>query len=154
MDSNQESVYVSQISTRKVQSMPTLRSVSPTRSHPTASISHQLDQPPADTRNIFSWIQGLPREFRDVDEGLIKDMMMLALRYFKEIEQAARNNQGATSELEVFEQRKRLSLWTDGNSDLDRRLRENPAVRELVVSNLTALVLLLSTGSTHCSTLK
>ncbi len=92
--------------------------------------------------------------FQDIDEGLIKDMMMLALRYFKEVELAARNNQGATPELEVFEQRRRFSVWTHGDSDLDRRLRETPVVRELVVSNLTALVLLLSTGSTHYSTLK
>ncbi len=136
------------------QSKPSLRSLGSTESHPTASVSHQLDQPPADTRNILSWIQGLPRVFQDIDEGLIKDMMMLALRYFEAVELAARNNQGATSELEVFKQRKRFSLWTDGDSDLDRRLRETPAVRELVVSHLTALVLLLSIGSTHYSTLK
>lgn len=139
---------------KDVQSKPTLPIVRRTTSHPTSSTSHHPNQPPDHIRTIDDWIQECPAEFPNVNEGVMKDLMELAKRYLEEIRLADVNHPGAVSLLEVLEHRRRFSLLVDGDSDLDRRLAEAPAVREPFVSNLTALVLVLRTGSTPCSALE
>lgn len=84
----------------------------------------------------------------------MKEMMLLTLLYFKQVRKTAGRCQDDPLVLEVLELQKRFSLWAYGASDLDESLGVNPAVRELIVSDLAALVLILSTGSIHCSTLK
>lgn len=112
------------------------------------------DQAPANRGNTAGWLLELPEDYQDINEGVIKDMMKLTLRYFEQLRIAAARYQDVPSVLEVLELHKRFSLWTDGNSDLDRRLSDDPAVRKLIVSHLAALVIHLSTGSSHCSTFK
>lgn len=84
----------------------------------------------------------------------MKEMMSLTLLYFKQVRKTAGRYQDDPLVLEVLELQKWFSLWAYGASDLDESLGVNPAVRELIVSDLAALVLILSTGSIHCSTLK
>ena len=113
-----------------------------------------IDQPPADTGTVPGWIGKLPTTFQDVNGGVMKEMMSLTLLYFKQVRKTAGRCQDDPLVLEVLELQKRFSLWAYGASDLDESLGVNPAVRELIVSDLAALVLILSTGSIHCSTLK
>ena len=108
---------------------------------------------PAGRETTGDWIRDLPTEFQDVDEGILKAMMSLILRYFKQVRIAAGSHHRATSVRGVLEVQQRFSLFTDGDGDLDQRLNNDPAVRKLIVSDLTALVLLLSTGSIPYSTL-
>ena len=154
MESIQRSVAVSQISTNinNIQSEPSLHGIGQTRSHSISSSSHRPYRSPADERTIDRWIQNLPQDFRPVDEGVMKELMSLALRYFEEFRVA--HYQEASSVFELLEQHQMLHLWADGDSDLDRRLNEAPAERGLMVSHLTALVMILSTGSTHFYTLQ
>lgn len=114
----------------------------------------KIDLAPVNRYNTASWLLELPEVFPDVHEGVMNDMMKLTLRYFEQVRIAAARCQGAPSVLELLELHKRFSLWTDGDSDLDRRLSDDPVVRKEIVSHLAALVIHLSTGSSHCSTLK
>ena len=150
MDGTQESATMSQNSTniRDLQSKPTLRGIGLTGSHPTSPTSHHPNQPPADRRTIDHWIRDLPPKFPDVNDGVIRELTLIVLRHFNEVKLAAVNHQGAIEVLEMLEQRKWFSLWTDGDDNLDPKLSEAADVREPFVSNLTALVLLLHTGST------
>ena len=87
-------------------------------------------------------------------------MISLNQGYFKEVRKAAGHHQDAghyqdaPSVLEVLELQKRFSLWADGVRGLDRKLEGNSKVRGSIVSDLAGLVLILSGGSTNCSTLK
>ena len=113
-----------------------------------------IGQPPADTGTLPGWIRNLPTKFPDVNEGVMEDMVLLTDRYFKEVRKAAGPYQVTPSVREVLELQERFILWADGVSGLDRKLENDPAVRVCIVSELAALVLILSTGSTNCSTLK
>ena len=84
----------------------------------------------------------------------MNDMMSLAVRYFGHVERAAGNDKEATPVLEMLELQKMFSLLIDSDSDLDQRLYDDPAVRDLVVSNLLTPILVLSTGSIIYSILK
>lgn len=112
-----------------------------------------IDQAPAERENTAGWLQKLPEVFRDVNEGVMNDMMRLTLRYFEQVRIAAARCEDAPSVHKLFELHQKFSLWTDGDSDLDRRLIHDPAVRKLIVSNLANLVINLSTGSSQCSML-
>ena len=151
MESIEKSVPVSQASTNinDAQSESGLHVVERSGSHPTPSSSRRLEQPPADKRDIDEWIPHHATKFQD-NGGVVEEMMSLTLRYFDEVILAAENYQGATSVLWVSEQQKRFRLLKNGDSNLDRRLSENLAVRELIVSNLNALLLAFRTGNTHC----
>ena len=109
---------------------------------------------PPDGKLVDDWIQDLPIEFQDVNEGVMTALMTLTLLYFHQVDIAARNDPVASSVLEVIEQQHRFRLLIDSDGDLDQRLGDQLAVRKLVVSNLTAIVLVLSTGSALCSTLE
>lgn len=135
---------------QNVHSKPTLHTVEWTRSNATSSASHHPQQPQADTKFIDDWIRDLPQTFQDVNEGMMKELMAVVVRYFEEIEIAAARHQGAPSVREVLELRDKFRLWADGFNDPDRRLVEDPPVRRQLVSNLLALLLVLSTGSTWC----
>lgn len=113
-------------------------------SHSTASTPHHLDQTPTGTYTTEDWIRKLPREFLDINEGSLKDVMLVIRRCFEEAELLPANHQEAA----MREQGERFKLWMDGEDDLDLRLVRAPTVREEFVSNLTTLVLFLSTGST------
>lgn len=142
------------INIRKLPSQPTLHGVGRTGPHPTSSTFHHLDQPPADTKTVGEWLRELPAKFVDTNEGVMEDLKLILRRYVKEVELVAGNHQQEVSAVEVLEQLRKFQLWTDGERDLDRRLVEAPTVRESLVSDLTGLVLLLSTGSTSLSTVK
>ena len=153
MQNTQKLVPAVQPSTnmKGMQLKPALRGVGPTGSQPTSSASHHDDQPSADTASIDGWIRDLPTKFPDVNEGVMKDMMSLIARYFEQIRIAVEKHEGATSVpevLEVLEMEKKFCLWADGDGDLDRRLNDDTTVKKLIVSDLAALVLVLSTGST------
>ena len=108
---------------------------------------------PAGRETTGDWIRGLPTEFLDVDEGILKAMMSLILRYFKQVRKAASSHHRATSVDDVLEVQQWFSLFMDGDGDLDQKVNNDPRVRKHIVSDLTALVLLLSTGSIPYSTL-
>ena len=139
---------------KDMQSKHTLHGIGRSGPYPAASISHHLDQPPADTRTIHEWLLELPAKFVDANEGVLEDLKAILLRYFKEVELIGVNRKGEVSVPEALEQLKRFQLWIDGERDLDRRLVEAPEVRKSLVSDLTGLVLLLRTGSTWFSMLK
>lgn len=131
---------------QNVHSKPTLHTVEWPRLNATSSASHHPQQAQADTEFLDDWIRDLPQTFQDVNEGLMKDLMAVVVRYFEEIEIAAARHQGAPSVREVLELREKFRLWADGFNDPDRRLVEDPPVRRQLVSNLLALLLVLSTG--------
>ena len=106
------------------------------------------DPPPAGIRTIDHWIQDLPKEFSDVDGGIVKDLMRLALCYLEQFRLPAMKHRDAASVLE--EHRHKMCLLKD-DGNLDARLAEAPKMRGLVVSNLLSLVLVLSTGASHSS---
>ena len=137
---------------KDTQPKPTLPGVERIEEHPFSFGSRQIDQPPAGNRTIHDWIQEIPSRYSDINGGVMKELMSLALRYINEFQITSENHQGAVMEHQVLEQRKRLSLLADGERDLDQRLAGDPEVREQFVSDLTALVLVLSTGSTHSNT--
>ena len=153
VETTQKSDTVRQVSTniKHLQSKPTSQGIGGTEPYRTSSTSDLPDTPSTDSRKTDVWIQDLPPEFQDVNVGVQGDMMELARKYFQEVELAAADHHQENSISEVLEQRKRFSLWTDGEGDLDEKLHENPTVRGQFVSNLTAIVLDLSTGSIRCS---
>ena len=150
MERTQKSAAVSQISTNidDIQSRSSLRDSGRTQSHPTSPTSYYPDQPPPDRRTVDDWMSAFPRTFSDVNGGAMEELMSVILRYLEEVDLAAMNHQRAIDIHEVHEYRQRLSVLKDGDRDLDRRLAKAPRVREQFVSNLIALVLVLSTGST------
>ena len=109
---------------------------------------------PADGKPVDDWIQHLPAEFQDVNEGVMKALMSLTLLYFQQVEIAAGNDPVASSVLEVIEQQNRFRILIDSDGDLDQRLGDQLKVRKLVVSILTTIVLVFSTGSALRSTLE
>ena len=115
--------------------------------HPISFSPCQLDRPLAETRTVQDWIQEIPSRYPDINGGVIKESMSLALRYCDEVQSIAINHRGPVMELNVFELLNRLSLLADGESDLDQKLAEVPEVREQFVSDLIGLVLVLSKGS-------
>lgn len=102
---------------------------------------------PAGRETVSDWIQNLPTKYQDVDEGVLKDLIRLILRYFEQFRIAAGTHHRAIPVLEVLEVQQTFRLFTDGDGDLDQRLKNNPALRKPIVSDLTALLLLMSTGS-------
>ena len=102
---------------------------------------------PAGKEAVGDWIRDLPTKFQDVDEGVLKDLMSLILRYFKQVRVAAGTHHRARPILAVLEVQQKFCLFTDGDDDLDRRLKNNPAMRKPIVSDLTAVLLLMSIGS-------
>lgn len=120
------------------------------RSKPTLQVDGlSRVQSSGETYTIDDWIQDHPEQFPDVDGGIVKELMTLALRYVEQVELHAVKHQGALSVLE--EHRQKMLLWIDGDSKLDRRLAEAPEMRESFVSNLVPLVLVLRTGDSPSS---
>ena len=131
-----------------MRSKPTLHVDGLSRVQSPYSTPHHPDPRPAEERTIDDWIRDLPAEFSDVDGGIVKDLMRLALCYLEQFKLPAMKHRGAVSMLE--EHRQKMCLLND-DSNLDPRLAEAPKMRELFVSNLLSLVLLLSTGAPHSS---
>ena len=150
MESALKTTLVSQTSTniKDVESKRAVPSTEWAEIHSTPSPSLHPTQPPADRRAVDDWIQDLPHQFFDVNEGTMRELTSVILLHFGAIERAVNEYQGPLELPEVFEQQQRFSALADGDSKLDQRLAEAPNVRALFVSNLTALVLVLNRGST------
>ena len=143
MASTQKLIIKTQTSTNidDVQSKPILHGTGRTEPNVTSSTIHHSHPPPPNSGIVDDWIRHLPPEFSDVNEGVMKDLTSVALDCLWEVEVA-----GASHQADVIQLRQKLSLWTVGASGLDQKLAEDPELRKHFMSNLTALVLLLSTG--------
>ena len=140
---------MSQISVRikDTQSKPTLPGVGCIEGRPTSSSSRHPVLSLTGKGTVDDWIQEVPDRSSDIHVGVIKELISLDRRYIHEVRFAIIDHEEAAMDPEVLELGKRLSLWADGEGDLDRKLAEYPEVREVLVSSLTALVLVFSTGS-------
>ena len=132
-----------------VRSEPTLQDDCLNRGHPLSCTSHHPGPPTIETKSTDDWIQNLSGDSSDVDGGIVKDLMTLALRYFEQVELAAVKRPAVVLDFEEY--RQKILLLIDGDSNLDRRLVEATEVKNLLVSNLVPLVLALKTGDSPSS---
>ncbi len=110
---------------------------------PSRLLVHGFDRLEVQSENIADWIQSLPPEFDNSNDGVIKELAFLGLHMFRAIHRTIVNQLGVSP---LYEQQKRYALWLGGIGSLDHKLNEQPYLRKPMVANLVGLMVILIDG--------